>query len=459
MRSTSLSTAPGRELRTVIRGAVHLPGDAAYDGARRIWNGAVDRRPAALVRCADERDVATAVRVARAHGLPLSVRGGGHDWAGRALCDGGVVVDLRALDAITVDAAAGTAEVQGGVRAGGLVTAAHRHGARAVLGTVKAVGVAGLTLGGGYGLLTGSHGLAADNLLGAHVVLADGTEVTADAEEHPDLYWALRGGGGNFGVTTRLRLRVHPGTTVVSGLLLFPLDQAASVLRAHREVLAGAPDGLTVMAGFFTGPDGSPVLFLLPLWSGDPARGEEVTGALARLGTPVFNGLAPMAYQDVLGLFDDTIVDGRHNEMRTRWLPGLTDTTTDLLVSAAARMTSPYSGIFLHHFHGAAARVPADATPFALRRDHLLVEIAGSWVPEGDTAADVAHREWARGVSAELAGHALPGGYPNLLGADERDRALLGFGPNAARLLDVKRRYDPDGVFSAVPALAPARHP
>ncbi|MEV3989106.1 FAD-binding oxidoreductase [Streptomyces sp. NPDC049837] len=459
MRSTSLTTGPGAELRAAVRGTVLLPGDAAYDSARRIWNGAVDRRPAVLVRCADGRDVATAIRVAREHGLPLAARGGGHDWAGRALHDGGVVLDLRALDGVTVDAGTGTAEVQGGVRAGDLVAAAHHHGFRPVLGTVKAVGVAGLTLGGGYGLLGGSHGLAADNLLGARVVLADGTEVTADTDENPDLYWALRGGGGNFGVATRLRFRVHPGTTVRSGLLLFPLTEARTVLRGYRELIAEAPDELTVMAGFFTGPEGAPVLFLLPVWSGDPARGEEATAPLARLGTPVFGQVAPMAYQDVLGMFDDTIVDGRHNEMRTRWLPGLTDTTADLLVSAAARMTSPYSGIFLHHFHGAAARVPVTDTPFALRRDHLLVEIAGSWVPEGAAAVDIAHRQWAREVSAELAGHALPGGYPNLLGADERERALLGFGPNAARLLDVKRRYDPDGVFSAVPALAPARHP
>ncbi|MFI7011955.1 FAD-binding oxidoreductase [Streptomyces sp. NPDC050145] len=456
--STSLpgeTAAAERELRSALRGTVLVATDPSYDGARRIWNGAVEHRPAVIVRCADGRDVPAAVRIAREHGLPLSVRGGGHDWSGRALREGGVVLDLSALRGVALDPAAGTAEIQGGVRAGDLVAAAHTHGFKPAVGTVKAVGVGGLTLGGGYGLLGGHHGLASDNLLGARVVLADGTEVTADAQENPDLYWALRGGGGNFGVVTSLRCRVHPGTTVLSGLLLFPLAEAAGVLRGYRELVAGAPDELTVMAGFFTGPEGSPVLFLLPMWSGDPAQGEDVVARLRKLGTPVFGEVGPMAYQDVLGMFDGSIVDGRHNEMRTRWTPELTEDSAELLTEAAARMTSPYSGLYLHHFHGAAARVPVADTAFALRQDHLLVEIAASWTPAGAPAADGAHGQWARRVSDELAGFALPGGYPNLLGSDERERALLGFGPNAGRLLEVKRRYDPHNVFSAVPALVP----
>ncbi|MDI3418509.1 FAD-binding oxidoreductase [Streptomyces luteolus] len=449
-------TLAERELRAAVRGTVLTTTDAAYDGARRIWNGAVDRRPAVLTRCADAEDAAMTVRIAREHGLPLSVRGGGHDWSGRALREGGVVLDLSELRGVTVNPSDATATAQGGVRAGDLVAGAHEHGFKPVVGTVKAVGVTGLTLGGGYGLLGGLHGLAADNLLAARVVLADGTEVTADATENPDLYWALRGGGGNFGVVTDLRYRVHPGATVLSGLLLFPLDQASSVLRGYRELIAEAPDELTVMAGFFTGPEGTPVLFLLPMWSGDPALGNDAVARLAKLGTPVFGEVNPMAYQDVLGMFDAVVVDGRHNEMRTRWLPELTDTTTELLIAAAARMTSPYSGLYLHHFHGAAARVPSADTAFALRKDHLLVEIAASWAPAGDTEADAAHGQWARQVSAELAESALSGGYPNLLGSDERERALASFGAGGAeRLLEVKRRYDPDNVFSAVPALLP----
>jgi FAD/FMN-containing dehydrogenase len=442
-----------RELRAAVSGTVLVTADASYDRARRVWNGAVDRRPAAIIRCANETDVATGVRVARDHNLPLSVRGGGYDWAGRALREGGLVLDLSALRGINVDDAAGTAHIQGGVRAGDFVSAAHRHGVMPVVGMVSGVGMTGLTLGGGYGLLLGRHGLASDNLIGARMVLADGSCVSASPDQNPDLLWALRGGGGNFGVATRLRYRVHPGTTVVAGLLIFPLSQAFDVLQGYQYLISRVHDALTVMAGFITGPEGVPVLFLLPVWGGDPAQGEEVVVRLAKLGTPASGALAPMAYRDVIGLFDPNIIEGRHNEMRTRWLSELTADTVSLLVSAASRVTSPFSRILLHHFPGAPARIPVADTAFALRQDHLLVEIAASWVPGKEIKADSAHRRWADEISADLAEYALPGGYPSLLGTDERDRAFLGYGPNSSRLLDIKRRFDPDGVFSAVPAL------
>jgi FAD/FMN-containing dehydrogenase len=443
-----------RELRAAVSGTVLVNADAHYDRARRVWNGAVDRRPAAIVRCANDTDVAAGVRVAREHNLPLSVLGGGHDWAGRALREGGMVLDLSALREIKVDNAACTADIQGGVRAGDFVSAAHRHGVMPVVGAVSSVGMAGLTLGGGYGLLLGRHGLASDNLIGARVVLADGSRVTAGPDQNPDLFWALRGGGGNFGVATRLRYQVHPGTTVVAGLLLFPLSQAFDVLEGYQYLTSRVHDALTVMAGFITGPEGVPVLFLLPVWGGDPAQEKkEAYVRLANLGTPASGTLAPMAYRDVIDLFDPNIIEGRHNEMRTHWLSELTADTVSMLVSAASRVTSPLSCILLHHFHGAPARIPVADTAFALRQNHLLVEISASWVPGNDIKADSAHRRWADEISADLAEYALPGGYPSLLGADERDRAFLGYGPNSARLLDIKRRFDPDGVFSAVPAL------
>ncbi|MCX4746156.1 FAD-binding oxidoreductase [Kitasatospora sp. NBC_01287] len=441
-------------LRAALGGEVLVAADPGYDQARQVWNAAVDHHPAVLVRCAGEKDVRAAVRIAREHGLPLSVRGGGHDWAGRALRQGGVVLDLSGLRQVTVDPATGTAEVQGGARAGDLIEEAARHGFAPVTGTVKAVGVTGLTLGGGYGLLAGAHGLASDNLVGAHVVLADGESVTASAEENPDLFWALRGGGGNFGVLTSLRYRVHPLTTVTSGLLLFPLAQAAAVLRGHAEILAEAPDELTVMAGFFAVPDAEPLVFLLPLWVGDPAAAEPWRARLASVGSPVAGEFTQVPYLQVASLFDDSIQNGRHTEMRTRWIPGHTTESIEVLTEAAARMTAPFSGLYLHHFHGAATRVPVADTAFGLRRDHLLVEIAASWAPGTEARAE-AHRAWARSLSADLAALALPGGYANLMGPDESDRALTGFGANAERLLAVKRRFDPDAVFTGIPALPP----
>ena len=440
------AAAAGRQLRASLRGTVLAAADAPYDAARQIWNGAVDHRPALIARCEDDQDIATAVRAARVHGLPLSVRGGGHDWAGRALRDGGLVLDLSAMRGVTIDPAARTAVAQGGATAGHVVAAAARYGLAPVTGTVKAVGMAGLTLAGGYGPLCGKHGLALDNLLGADVVLADGRRVTASHTADSDLYWALRGGGGTFGVVAAARYQLHPLPAVLAGLILFPLAQAATVLRGYAEIAAAAPDELTVMTGFL-GTGGQMLLFLFPVWSGDPAHGQDAITALQQLGTPVMAQVAPMPYPDVLGMFDQSVVNGRHYALATRWLPTLTDHDAAALTSAAALATSPLSAIAVHHFHGAAARVPAHDTAFALRRDHLLVEILAAWEPSPDTDPAV-HRAWAEDLSGQLAPSSLPGGYPNLLGPAEATRTRLAYGPNTPRLRDLKHRYDPNGVFS-----------
>ena len=473
---TSVHTAAAaRELRAALRGSVLTAGDLGYDAARQVWNGAVDRRPAILARCLDEADVAAAVRIARDHDLPLSVRSGGHDWPGRSIRDGALVIDLTGFRAVTLNpggsagpgpgvgpggaAASGgpgggsggaVAEVQGGATAGDLARATTPHGLAPVVGTVSAVGLAGLTTSGGYGLLNGAHGLVADNLLSARVVLADGSAVTASADEHPDLFWALRGGGANTGVVTALRYRVHSLPTARAGMVLFPLAQAVDVLRGYRDLIADAPDQLTVMTGFFTGPDRTPLLFLLPVWCGEPGGGTRWTDALEALGRPVFSSVAEVPFADVLGQFDGSIVNGRHVAMDTRSLPAMTDEVITVLVGAAGRMSSPLSGMYLHHLHGAASRVAPAATAFAQRQDHWMVEIGAVWLPAGGAAA---HHRWVRELATGLTPHALPGSYPAMLAPTDRDRALLAYGANLPRLLDVKRRYDPDNTFTAVPDL------
>ncbi|QQQ79645.1 FAD-binding oxidoreductase [Saccharothrix sp. 6-C] len=448
-------SAAARHLRSSLRGGVLVPADEQYDGARRVWNGAVDRRPGLIVRAADEQDVQTAVRVAHDHGLRLSVRGGGHDWGGRAMAEGGLVVDMSALRRVNVDPILGTADVQGGATSGDLADAAGRHGLAPVTGTVQAVGIAGLTLGGGYGLLLGKHGLAADNLISARVVLPDGRRVIASGSENPDLFWALRGGGGNFGVVTNLRYRVHALQSLAAGLILFPASEAASVLRGYRELIAEAPDELTVMSGFFGGPDGTPMLFMLPTWVGALGGGQRHVTRLESLGTPIMSQVRQMTFPELHGMFADSIVDGRHVEMRTRWVPEVSDDIASVIAEGMAQMTSPFSAMFLHHFHGAATRVPVAESAFATRREHVLVEIAAQWLPTEDAAP---HQRWARSLSEKLAPHALPGGYPNFLGPDEQDRVLLGYGPNADRLVELKRRFDPAGVFTAVPQIDVAAH-
>lgn len=445
----------GALLRAHVRGQVWQHADDGYDAARTVWNGAVDRRPAVVVRCADADDVRTALLVAREHGLPLSVRGGGHDWAGRAVRDGGVVLDLGAMREVRVEPGAGVAHAQGGALVADVVDPAAAVGLGTATAVVRGVGMAGMTMAGGYGGLVGRFGLALDNLVSADVVLPDGTQVTAGPDGDPELLWALRGGGGNFGVVTAARYRLHPLGPVLGGMLMFGLHEAVDVLRGYRDVVAAAPDELTVMAGLLTGPAGAPAVFVAPTWSGDLAAGEAAVAPLTRLGTPVGGGVGPVPYPELIRVFEAGSPSGRCYTLGTRWLPDLTDEAIRTLVDAAASAPSPSSLLALHHFHGAAARVAPDATAFALRRDHLLAEVIAAWAPHDPDpeATAAAQQAWVDGVSAALAAGALPGGYPNILGPGDADRTRLGFGANADRLLAAKRRYDPDGVLWAIGAI------
>ncbi|SBT44502.1 FAD-binding oxidoreductase [Micromonospora auratinigra] len=438
-------------LRAALGDRLLTPSDAGFAAAVRLWNGAPAATPALVAHVADADEVALAVRVAARCGVPFSVRAGGHDWAGRALRAGGLVVDLTALRRVDVDPDARTVTVGGGVTAADVLAALRPYDQVVATGVVRAVGLAGLTLAGGYGPLCGRVGLALDNLLGAEVVLADGRQVTADAAHEPELYWALRGGGGNFGVVTALRYRTHRLSAALAGMLMFPLEQAVPVLRGYGAVLRDAPDELTVMAGFLGGPAGEPVVFLAPFHTGDdPDAGRPAVDRLRALGTPLVDQVAPLPYEDALRLFDGGMADGNHYFLRTRWLEGPGEAVVAALVAAARTVTSPYSAIALHHFHGAASRVPVGDTAFGRRDDHLLAEVIAAWAPGDDPTP---HRAWAEHVSRALAPHALPGGYPNLLDPAETDRVRLAYGPNWDRLVRAKRRYDPHGRLSAVPTL------
>jgi FAD binding domain/Berberine and berberine like len=471
--SSRRALAAAHDLGAVMQGIVVLPGEGAssttvrgsvpdaYASARQIWNDAVDHRPALIALCRSVEDVQVAVRAARAHALPLSVRGGGHDWAGRALRHDGLVIDLSAMRRVEIDPQPRVATVAGGARATDVIAAAAPHGLVAVTGSCGTVGMAGLTLGGGYGMLTPQYGLALDNLLGAELVLADGRLVAADASENADLFWALRGGGGNFGVVTSMLVRLHEVREVLAGLIMFPWSEAATVLRRYAEMVASAPDELGVLAGVLSRPDGSPVVFLAPTWSGDSARGERVMNDLQNLATPLMAQTRPMAYGDMVGQFDAFTVNGRHYELQTRWLPELTSDAISSIIAAGGDRTSPHSAIALHHFRGAGTRLPGSATAFGLRREHVLVEAIAGWEP-GIRGDDSIRRQWARSLSRNLAPFALPGGYPNLLGPDEHEQIAVAYGGNAARLREVKQRFDPEGIFTsaiALPASAPVRAP
>src|SRR5215813_13310216 len=417
-----------QQLRTAMSGPVFSSEDEGYQSAREIWNGAIPHQPAIIACCVSVADVQAAVAVAAHHGLPLSVKAGGHDWAGRSLRHGGVVVDLSRMRSVTVDSLTRAATIEGGAIIGDLARACRPHGLAPVTGTVRTVGMAGLTLAGGYGPLAGRCGLALDNLLAAEVILADGRRVIADALTNPDLFWALRGGGGNFGVVTRLRYRLHPFEQVVAGLAVFPMRDARVVLRGYRELLASAPDELTLQMGVLATPAG-PGIFLFPTWCGERAGGEKLLGSLARLGTPLSFQIGPTAYEDLLATLDVFGGRGRHWALRTRSLHALSDDAEVVLVDAGKGLTSPISAISVHHFHGVAARVPVEATAFGMRENHLMVELIAGWEPSPDDDGS-RHRNWADRAAEALEPQALPGGYPNLLGPDEQPRALQSYGPN-----------------------------
>jgi FAD/FMN-containing dehydrogenase len=451
MTATSTPAALDRALRPLLGERLIPAGHHGFAAARQVWNAAVTRQPSAIARCVDVAEISAAVRATRAAGLPLSVRAGGHDWAGRALSDGGLVVDLTGMRGVTVDAGARTATVQGGAITADLVAATTPDGLATATGVVRAVGLAGLTTVGGYGPLMGKYGLALDNLLGADVVLADGSTVVAGPDDDRELWWALRGGGGNFGVVTELRYRLHELPAVLAGMLMFPFEQAGAVLTGYAEIMAEAPDELSVMSGFLPGPAG-PTTFLCPFWCGaDLAAGERAVARLRSLGHPIVDQIGPMPYAAALGMFDRSMVDGNHYALRTRWLPDVSPSAVDTLIAGAAAISSPFSALILNRFHGAASRVDPAATAFAQRAPHTVLEVIASW-PPGESPER--HRAWAESVVTALDAEALPGGYPNLLGPDDEDRARDSYGANLDRLLAAKRHYDPDNVFaSVIPAL------
>jgi FAD/FMN-containing dehydrogenase len=442
--------AAARGLRAMMQDKVALRGDAGYEQARAIWNGAIAHQPAVIVRCENSDEVRAAVRAARSHQLPLSVRGGGHDWVGRALCHDGLVVDISAMRHVAVDPVARIAIIGGGARVADVMAATAPHGLVAIAGNCGGVGMAGLTLGGGYGPLLPRFGLAIDQMLGAEIVLADGRHITVNAAQHTELFWALRGGGGNFGVVTSIRVRLHPVRQVLAGLMLFPWSEATIVLQRYAALARSVPDELAVSVGMVSGADGAPALFLAPAWCGELAAGEPMMDRLKALGSPFAAQVGPMRYADLLALFDAEAVNGRHHALQTRWLPDLSSDAIAALVAAGSKRTSRRTMIALHHFRGAPTRIAADATAFGMRREHVMVQIDAAWDPDDQKNAEV-HREWARGLSRALAPSALTGGYANLLAPDQHDQIADAYGANLNRLRQVKRRFDPENIFSAIP--------
>ena len=450
-------TVTGREILG-FRGELIASEHADYDAARAVWNGTVDRRPRLIARCTGAADVASAVRFARDRGLEIAVRGGGHNVAGTAVCDDGVVVDLSAMRAVSVDPGERTAHVQGGALWGDVDHETQAHGLATTGGIVSHTGVGGVSLGGGIGWLMRKHGLTVDNLVEAEVVTADGNIVRASTDDHPDLFWALRGGGGNFGVVTSFRFALHPvGPTVIAGPVFWAAEDATDVLRFYREFVADAPDELGTVVRLGTIPQQSairpelhfrPAIAVACCYAGPVEDGERTVRALRRFGTPLVDLVGPTLYVDHQSGIDDTVPHGWHYYWKATSLTGLSDGVIDVVADHAFRAGSPRSYSAIFHMGGAVAGAPRDATAYPGRDvTHNLV-VDAVWLADEDVTVGASEPGWARGFLQALRPHRA-GVYVNFLDSDDdSSRVREAYGEDTyRRLAQIKARYDPDNVF------------
>jgi FAD/FMN-containing dehydrogenase len=454
--STTLDATHVADLAADVSGTVLRPQDAGYDAARAVHNGLIDRRPALIVRCRTTNDVVAALALARREGLEVSIRGGGHNVAGRAVTEGGVMIDLAEMKGIAIDTDRATATVEGGVLWGELNDAAAKHGLAVTGGAVSGTGVAGYTLGGGLGWLMAKYGLAADNLLAVELVTAEGDVLRADAASHADLFWALRGGGGNFGVATSFTYRLHPVRTVVGGLIAHPIDAAPALLRFYRESLADASDDLTVFAGLVHAPDGSGVKLaaMVVFHTGDAAEAERELQPFKAWGAPLIVEVGPMPYPVMNTILDAGFPTGSFNYWLSSFTRGMPDELLDIAVERFAAVPSSMTTILLEHFHGAVTRVGPGETAVPHRDRGWNLLIPSVWTDPAESEANIT---WSRKTFEAMRPHFATGRWLNYLGDDQAEDAVrAAYGPNYDRLAEIKRRYDPDNVFHLNHNITPA---
>jgi FAD/FMN-containing dehydrogenase len=456
MVASEIPTIDRERLGESFRGPLVVPGDADYDTARMIWNGAIDRRPACIARCTGAADVVAAVRFARERDLLVAVRSGGHGVAGHAVCDGGLVIDLSPMKGIRVDPQARTARAQAGVLWGELDRETQLHGLATVGGIVTHTGIAGLTLGGGIGWLMRKHGATVDNLLSVDLVTADGDLVTASESVNPDLFWGLRGGGGNFGVVTSFEYRLHPvGPTVLSGPIFHPLEDAPEVLRFYREFAAAAPDELTTIFELSVAPPvpflpedvhGKPIVMVGGCYAGEPQAGVDVVRPLKEFGKPIVDLLEPQPYLALQSMFDPGVPHGWHRYWKGVELPPLTDEAIDTMVAHAAVQTSPKSYCIVFQLGGALSQVGAEQTAYSQRDAAHNMAINAVWTE--DDPEPQRHIAWARSFFDAMQSHTTGRVYLNFLGDEGQGRVRAAYGErNYERLARLKRAHDPSNFF------------
>jgi FAD/FMN-containing dehydrogenase len=452
-------SVPGEEalaqLKSNIRGELLVPGNAGYEDSRKVWNGLIDKHPTVIARCADANEVVQALQFACRHNLAVAVRGGGHNVAGFGTCDDGLVIDLSPMNKIEVDAQAQTARAQGGLTWGEFDAATQAHGLATTGGLVSTTGVAGFTTGGGIGWLMRKYGLALDNLLAVEVVLADGRRVTASETENADLFWGVRGGGGNFGIVTEFTYRLHPvGPTIFGGALFHPLARAEELLKFYREWARELPDELTTMVAFLTAPpapfvpaalQGTKMIAIALCDCGALEDGADLVRPLREFAPPAIDLFGPHPYVGLQTMFDASAPRGICAYWKTEYLSGLGDGVIEELVEDAGKMASPLSAIHIHHVQGAVSRVNADATAFGHRDAPFILNILGGWM---DPTESDAHIAWVREAWRAVQPYSTGAAYLNFLGDEGQARVQAAYGAQKyERLVDIKSQYDPTNLF------------
>ena len=458
-----ISESAIQKFRESVRGQTFCPGDAGYDEARTLPNAMIDRRPAVIARCSGAADVIACVRFAREHDVLVAVRGGGHSISGNSVCDGGLMVDLSAMKGIWVDPARRTVRAQTGLKLGEFDRETQAFGLATTQGVVPTVGIAGLTLGGGWGHLHAKYGLAIDNVIGADVVTADGRLLTATASENQDLFWGVRGGSGNFGIVTSLEYRLHEVGPVFGGAVFYSAAKAKEVLHFWREFAAESPDELVTQGGSFNLPDGVPVFGVAGCYCGSLSEGEKVLKPLRTLGSPVADAFGPLSYLQLQGMFEPFFPPGRQVYTKSNFFRGLSDEAIDVLVRFVGKSPSPYTfAPFIEHWHGAATRVPVTDMAFP-HRQHSWNFLAWSmWLSASETERN---KQWTRECWEAVRPFLVSSSYGNYVADQSEAVARENYGPNYDRLVALKNKYDPSNLFrmnhnikptSAAPAAASA---
>ncbi len=453
LRRIELNMTPNPALDTAISelsikfsGQLLKSTDAGYEEARKVHNGLIDKRPLLIARCRGVADVVEAVKLARSLNLEVAIRGGGHNVAGRATIDAGLMIDLMTMKGILVDPESRTAHAQGGVNWAELNRETQLHGLAVTGGVVSSTGIAGLTLGGGLGWLMGKYGLALDNLRSVELVTAEGKVLRASEKDHPDLFWALRGGGGNFGIATSFEYQLHPvGPMITGGVVAHPFERARDVLRFFRETTSSLPDEMSVFGALIHSPEGAKLAAMVACHCGSLEEGERALRPLKEFGSPVMDALGPIPYSQLNGMLDAGYPKGALNYWKSSFLQELSDDTIDALIECFSACPSPLGQMLLEHFHGAATRVGVTETAFPHRADGYNLLVLSQWLAPAETDRCTA---WARTTYGQMEPFVGPGRYVNYLGDDEPgDPAIAAYGPNYKRLQEIKTKYDPTNFF------------